>query len=140
MKRIFRIAMTIVILLSINSVFLVNEVMAVNLNKDIIKIGYVKNNAMFDEDGVTGSKGFGYEYFKEIAKYTGQEYEFVKVNWANGLELLEKGEIDIFGPAIKTPEREKLYEYIPTEVIYDNAVLCALKEDDYNFGEPESLN
>ncbi len=55
--------------------------------------------------------GFGYDYLQEIAKYTGWKYEFVETSWAECLEMLDNGELDIVTYAKDSPEDRQRFEF-----------------------------
>ena len=56
-----------------------------------------------DKNGVR--RGFGYELMQALAGYTGWKFEYVKCDWSNCFDMLEKGEIDIMGDVSYTDER-----------------------------------
>ncbi|MDO4493857.1 MAG: transporter substrate-binding domain-containing protein [Clostridia bacterium] len=70
-----------------------------------VRVGYV--NAVNYEEGGEGEykRGFGYEYFQKIASITGWEYEYVHGSFAECYQMLERGEIDLFGNVSLTPAR-----------------------------------
>lgn len=49
--------------------------------------------------------GYGYEYLRNIAGYSGWTYEYVTSSWADCFAQLENGEIDILGGISYTDER-----------------------------------
>ncbi len=53
--------------------------------------------------------GYAVEYLKEIAAYTGWHYEFVPGTWAESMERLKRGEIDLLPNAQYTEERAQSY-------------------------------
>ena len=76
------------------------------------------------EDG--NLSGFGYEYLRELQKFTDWKFEYItrvpildtqgqatsrteKLSYNRALEMLAKGELDIVGSIRKTKEREELY-------------------------------
>ena len=62
-----------------------------------------------DSYNITGKNGersgYGYEYEQAIAAYTGWSYEYVENGWADLLEMIKNGEIDIMGGISYTEER-----------------------------------
>ena len=76
------------------------------------------------EDG--NLSGFGYEYLRELQKFTDWKFEYItrvpvldtqgqptsrteKLSYSRALEMLANGELDIVGSIRKTKEREELY-------------------------------
>ena len=55
--------------------------------------------------------GYGVEYLRKIAEYTGWEYEFEYDAGISSLKKLETGEIDMICQAQRTKEREKQYHF-----------------------------
>lgn len=106
-----------------------------------IKVGYM------NEYGVTISKdgqekyGYFYEYLMEIAEHTGWEYEFIPVDWTEGLDMLARGEIDLFGPLQKSAERELIYEYPQKEMGYEYGVIYISENNrDIFYNDPASFD
>ena len=81
----------------------------------------------YDRNGPIG--GYGYEYMEEIAGYTGWKYEFISTTWANALEMLEKGELDLIAPAPRTPDLEDRFSFSTREVGLNYSVLCVAVEN-----------
>ena len=70
----------------------------------IIRIGSFEDTFNYmDKNGVR--RGFGYELMQALAGYTGWKFEYVKCDWSNCFDMLEKGEIDIMGDVSYTDER-----------------------------------
>lgn len=61
------------------------------------------------EDG--NYTGYGFDYLQEISQYTNWQYEFVDATLEESLAMLKKGEIDLVGTMLRTPERESSYDY-----------------------------
>ena len=49
--------------------------------------------------------GYAYEYERKIAAYTGWTYEYVEGNWADLLEKLKSGEIDLMSDVSYAEDR-----------------------------------
>ena len=70
----------------------------------IIRVGSFEDTFNYiDKNGVR--RGFGYELMQALAGYTGWKFEYVKCDWSNCFDMLEKGEIDIMGDISYTDER-----------------------------------
>ncbi len=76
-----------------------------------VKVGYV--NVTNYEEGGEGEykRGAGYEYLQKISYLTGWKYKYVYGSFTECLEMLAKGEIDLFGDVTYTPERAKLINF-----------------------------
>ena len=84
-------------------------VQANKINTTIIKVGYVNHYGIYSTSD--NKSGYLFDYLNEIAKYTGWQYEFIEVEWDQGLQMLEDGQLDLFGPMQKTSEREQKYTF-----------------------------
>ena len=71
----------------------------------VVRVGYV--NALNYEEGGEGEykRGAGYEYLQKISYITGWEYEYVYGSFSECMELLSKGDIDLFGNVSYTEDR-----------------------------------
>jgi len=94
--------------------------------------------------------GYGYDYLREIQKYVDWEYEFItlpagdaagQLTYADSLELLLRGDVDIVGSVPKTAEQAELYAYpnLPASKSYD---ILAVRADmkSYQLSDPASFN
>ena len=70
----------------------------------IIRVGSFEDTFDYvDKNGVR--RGYGYELMQALAGYNGWKFEYVKCDWSNCFDKLEKGEIDIMGDISYTGER-----------------------------------
>ena len=77
---------------------------------NIIRVAYPEvENFTEVENGIYS--GYGYEYLREIAKFTGWEYEFIEVSLNDSIEMLMDGRVDIAGSVIKNNFTETYYEF-----------------------------
>lgn len=105
---------------------------AAEKDTNIIRIGYFEDNNGFHEgfSDEERKSGYGYEYFQEIAKYTGWKYEYVYGTWSDIYEKMIRGEIDIMGAVSKTDEREKLMLFPEEKMGVEEYYLFVLSDDD----------
>ena len=77
----------------------------------IVRVGYV--NAINYEEGGAGEykRGAGYEYLQKISYLTGWHYEYVYGSFTECLDMLARGEIDLFGNVSYTPERAEHIDF-----------------------------
>ena len=75
-----------------------------------VKVGYYPADSFFDGAYEYSKKdGYGYEYIKEIANYTGWKYEYVYDSWPNLYEQFLNGQIDILADISITEERKSQF-------------------------------
>lgn len=81
---------------------------------ETIRVGWYED--AYHTTGANGQRsGYGYEYERAVAAYTGWKYEYVKGGWTELLEMLENGEIDMMGALSYTEERAEkmLFSELP---------------------------
>lgn len=79
-----------------------------------VRVGWYESK--FHQTDRYGRKsGYGYEYQRKVAAYTGWEYEYVEGSWPELFDMLKKGEIDLLTDVSYTEERAKsiLYSSLP---------------------------
>lgn len=99
--------------------------------KIIIKVGYCVDYAMIKSPMLDGYEGYGWEYLQKIAEYMDGDYEFEFVvgSWGEGLQRLERGEIDILGPANYTDERAEKFLFTTEVFGTETSFLTSLNPD-----------
>ncbi|WP_416305629.1 substrate-binding periplasmic protein [Neptunicella sp. SCSIO 80796] len=65
-------------------------------------------------DEESGHSGFSVELFKEIVKLTDLEVEYIAVPWVRALAKVAKRPNSLLFTMAKTPERDKLYQWVDT--------------------------
>lgn len=74
-----------------------------------VRVGYYILDGFQERDDNGNYTGYAYDYYAEIAQYTGWEYEFVEGSYGDCLNMLINGEIDIMsGLDVIGDFREKL--------------------------------
>lgn len=107
-----------------------------------VRIGYYASDNFFEGAYSSGIKdGYGYEYIKEIANYTGWIYEYVYGTWTELQDKLYAGEIDLLADISKTLEREQkvLFPDYPmgSEVSW---IFTSTNNHEIQRNNPQSLN
>ena len=80
-------------------------------NDNRIKVGYYLSSQYQEVNENNEYSGYAYEYYQEIAQYTGWNYKFVVAPFLECIEMLEKGEIDLMSGVDMTPGRAKYLDY-----------------------------
>ena len=74
------------------------QVSAENNYGPTVRVGWFLVDGLQEMDPIEGTyDGYNYVYLKAIAQFTGWQYRFVPGTFAECMERLEKGEIDIEG-------------------------------------------
>ncbi len=107
--------------------------------KTVIRVGYDSNSHFIREtDG--HFYGYGVEYLKKIAEYTGWEFEYVKdSSWLMSLSKLRRGEIDLICTAHHTEERAKEFLYSRMPFGYEVSILYARADSDISYQDYEAM-
>lgn len=133
--------MAVILIFSLSLALVPGVAMANEVATKTIRVGYVDNYSIYEDENTEKLTGYGYEYFQEIAKYTGWAYEFVKVEWSEGMEMLEEGKLDIFGPMQKNKERQELFEFPDLAMGYEYGALWTSEENKgIRYKDVESFN
>jgi diguanylate cyclase (GGDEF)-like protein len=77
---------------------------------EVVRVGWYES-AFHHTDEFGRRSGYGYEYQKRIAIYTGWTYEYVEGSWSELLEKLIAGEIDLLTDVSYTEERAEKILY-----------------------------
>lgn len=100
-----------------------------------IKVGYYLNSQYQEINENNEYSGYAYEYYQEIAQYTGWNYKFVVAPFSDCVEMLEKGEIDLMSGVDMTAERAKYLDYSDFTFGATQLGIYALKNNDNLFFE-----
>lgn len=146
----------ILILLCVN-VFAFVPVMAQGHN-GVIRVAFFQMDGFNETDENGKHSGFGYEYLREIAKYTGWKYEFVSatlvkdirgkptgeikpLTYSAAMEMVKNGELDIVGMVEKNNETERIFEFPQLDVCNQYGVLSVLETNSkININEPTTMD
>lgn len=82
--------------------------------RKVVRVGWYEDS--YHITGANGERsGYGYEYEQAVSAYTGWDYQYVKGDWAELVEKLQKGEIDLMCALSYTDERAKtmLFSELP---------------------------
>ena len=101
--------------------------------RTVVRVGWHEPPYFITDE--TGRKsGYSYEYQRKVAAYTGWEYEYVEGSWADLMQMMKEGKIDLLSDVSYSEERTRdmLFTSIPmgTEVYYvfvspDNTEICS---------------
>ena len=129
MKNIFKIFNKFILILCIINISLsIQSHYVKSETNNKIKVGYSIVSGFTEVENDIYS-GFGFEYLREIAKYTGWEYEFIKMSTNDMINKLKDGEIDIAGAMLKNEQTIGLYDFPEYASGATYATLVTLKEN-----------
>lgn len=94
---------------------------------ETIKIGWIPHEGY--QNYINGvPSGYTYDYFMEIANYTGWKYDFIPCTLSECIEKLKTGQIDIAGSLLASEERKKIFNFTQNEYGHTYVALFALRE------------
>ncbi len=107
--------------------------------EDVLRVGFFAFSGyhMIDEDG--RRSGYGYEFLQRLAIHAGWTYEYVGYDgsYAQALDMLRDGRVDIVTSVSKTAEREKEFLFSDEDIGVNSTILTvkagntAIVEGDY---------
>ena len=109
-------------------------------NHRVIRVGYTNLGSVTSNEDGTYS-GYVVDYLNEVSRRTGWTYEFVLADtWADGLEMLKRGEVDLFGmvPEEDSHSEGLLYSKLP--MAYNYTTLYTTADRDIYYQEHEKIN
>ena len=106
----------------------------------VVRVGWYED--AYNITGKDGQRsGYGYEYEQSVAAYTGWTYEYVEAGWADLLEMMENGEIDLMGGISYTDERAEKMLFSELPMGREKYYLYAdLKHTDISASDLSTLN
>lgn len=116
--------------------------MAAESEQKTVRVGYYVNKSF--QEGTSDEdvkSGYGYEYLRKVACYTGWKYEYVYGKWAELYEQFLAGDIDIMAGVSKLEEREEFLLFPDYEMGIEGYYLYKHEEDTEIVGNnPASLS
>lgn len=98
--------------------------------EQLVRVGYDVSGSYMRQTDDGEYRGYGIEYLYEISKYTDWKYIFVPyTSWADAVEAVHQGDIDILPTVLKSPEREGQMLF-PTQKMGEVYVGVIVPQDD----------
>ena len=106
----------------------------------VVRVGWYEDSYhITDKNG--DRSGYGYEYEQAVAAYTGWNYEYVKGDWPELVEMLQNGEIDLMSALSYTDERAETMLFSDQAMGEERYYLYAdLGNSDISAADLSSLN
>lgn len=95
----------------------------------VLRMGFPEFPGEIETDAYGRERGYGYEYFEELARYAGWYNEYVQMPFDMCFPSLMSGDIDMFGPIIKNDEREKFFDFAALPFSINHSMLCVRSDD-----------
>lgn len=104
-----------------------------------IRVGYFDQHGVFEGEGDQLS-GYAVALLTAISRYTGWEYEWVRIRFDELAQRLDDGSIDISCGISFTPERSRLFTYSRLRAGYENTCLHVARDSDMYYMDIEAFN
>lgn len=119
------------------------EALAVSDGTKLVRVGYFEDNDGFQSgfNDNTPKSGYAYEYYQELAKYTGWTYKYEYGSWSEIYNKLVNGQIDIMGGVSKLDDRLP-YMLFPENImgVESYYIFVPIDEKQIKAGDVRSLN
>lgn len=120
-RRLSPFFLTVTVMLQLALLIVPAAAVHADSGKTVVRVGW-HEPPYFITDASGRKSGYSYEYQRKVAAYTGWEYEYVEDSWANLLQMLKEGKIDLLSDVsyLEVRTRDMLYTSIPmgTEAYY----------------------
>ena len=105
-----------------------------------VRVGYYENE-IFQEGAQEGAvkSGFGYEYYRKLAEYTGWKYEYVYGSFSDLYQMLLDGEIDLLAGLALKEDRIGLIGYPDAAMGHESYNLVKHENDTEINADPATL-
>ena len=113
--------------------------------KATIRVAFPYQEGM-SEVGESGDlSGYNYDYLQMLSKYTGWNYDFIKIEGLSSdesiqsaMEMVQNGDADLIGPILKNEVTEEIFEF--PEQNYGNVYTCLSVLEDSNITKTNYIN
>ena len=108
-------------------------------DQKVIRVGYDSNSNFIKESGGQ-YYGYGVEYLKKIAEYTGWTYDYVKDDsWHASLDKLRHGTIDLICTAHYTQQLGEEFLYSTFPIGYETSLLYVNTDSDIFYQDYDAM-
>lgn len=98
--------------------------------RQTIRVGSFPYEGHMSKDKDGRYSGYGFDYLQELARYTGWQYEFVDAEWSECVEMLERGEIDLMGAVMQSPERDAVLDFSTLPMLSGYGILVTTQSNE----------
>lgn len=81
--------------------------------KNVVNVGFYHNPGFHSETANGERSGYGYDFLQLVRRHSCLEFTYsgYEKSWEESLAMLERGEIDLLTGALRTPDRERRFDY-----------------------------
>ncbi len=130
-KRLLSLVLTVLTLFS--ACFSAYAAEASESDNEVLKVGFFAFSGyhIIGEDG--RRSGYGYEFLQRLAIHGGWSYEYVGYDgsYADSLDMLRNGEVDIVTSVSKTPAREEEFLFSDQSIGVNSTIFTVKAGNDY---------
>ncbi|HEY9162689.1 MAG TPA: ATP-binding protein [Desulfomonilia bacterium] len=118
----------IISIFTILSVFLFIITPSANADDRVVRVGVYENAPKVFTSDTGKPEGIFIDIIEYIAKIEGWKLQYIPGTWAEGLERLSRGEIDLMPDVAYTAEREKRFSFHKVPVLFSWSQVYAPKD------------
>ena len=116
---------------------------AAGTERKVVRVGFFAWDGYHVQDERGVKRGYGYDFLKMMENYNNWKYEYIgyEKTWADMVEMLEAGELDLVTSAQKTPEREAVFDYSASPIGTSSTIVTVKNGDRrYTIGDASSYD
>lgn len=116
------------------------EVIAANYKAArVVRVGYFDQHGVFEGEGEELS-GYAVALLTSISRYTGWEYQWIRIRFDELAQRLDDGTIDLSCGISYTPERARLFDFSKLRAGYENTCLHVAADSPMHYMDLDSFN
>lgn len=105
-----------------------------------VTVAYIDYIDFVKEEADGTYTGYGADYLRRIADYTGWEYEFVRMDWPAALAAVKAGDVDLYCVARQTEARQTDYDFSLYPICDEEMNIYTLPDNDVYYEDFEALD
>ncbi|MDD3361406.1 MAG: transporter substrate-binding domain-containing protein [Hespellia sp.] len=106
-----------------------------------VKVAVINYPNFIERNEDDSVSGYAVDYLKEIAGYTGWNYEYIDMSFGEALQKLQDGSVDVVAGVQKAPGREEQYDFSESSMGENAALLCVKASDErYAYQDYDSFS
>ena len=105
----------------------------------VVRVGITESDAV-EGESENALASFERDYLQAVAEYANWDLEYVNATWADSLEMLKDGRIDVLADVSKTDERLKYYDFSSESMGTEMCCLYARSDSNLEYNDFASFD
>ena len=105
-----------------------------------VRVGLPDTDTINPNGGENRIVGFETDYFQAVAEYAGWDVVYVDAPWADCLQMVKDGDIDVLADVSMTDERLQYYDYSSESMGTEMCCLYGRSDTTLNYDDYDSFN